>query len=72
MSTAAAAAAKSVFSVGRNAMNIESSKLLLDGNAIPRFGLGVYQAANDGETESAVYAALKAGYLHVDTAEYVL
>jgi hypothetical protein len=38
-------------------------------NNIPRFGLGVYQAANGGETEAAVYAALKAGYRHIDTAE---
>jgi methylglyoxal/glyoxal reductase len=62
-------AAKSVLNVCRNAMSIESTKSLLDGNFIPRFGLGVYQAANDGETEAAVYAALKAGYRHVDTAE---
>jgi len=29
----------------------------------------VYQAANGGETEAAVFAALQAGYRHIDTAE---
>ena len=50
-------------------MNIETTLALNDGHHIPRFGLGVYQAANGGETEAAVYAALKAGYRHIDTAE---
>lgn len=50
-------------------MNIETTLALNDGHHIPRFGLGVYQAENGGETEAAVYAALKAGYRHIDTAE---
>lgn len=50
-------------------MNIETTLVLNDGYHIPRFGLGVYQAANGGETEAAVYAALKTGYRHIDTAE---
>ncbi len=50
-------------------MNIESTLALNDGRSIPRFGLGVYQAANNGETEAAVYSALNAGYRHIDTAE---
>lgn len=49
--------------------NIESKATLNDGNSIPYFGLGVYQARNGGETENAVYDALIAGYRHVDTAE---
>lgn len=49
--------------------SIESKIILNDGNEIPYFGLGVYLAKNNGETESAVYNALKAGYRHVDTAE---
>jgi hypothetical protein len=41
--------------------NIESRVTLNDGNTMPWFGLGVYQASNGGETEQAVYAALRAG-----------
>ncbi len=50
-------------------MNITTTLQLLDGRQIPRFGLGVYQAANGGETEQAVLYALKQGYRHIDTAE---
>ena len=39
-------------------LNIKSTLRLNDGNTIPRFGLGVYQAANGGETKQAVLAAL--------------
>ena len=49
--------------------NILSRVSLNDGNSIPYFGLGVYQASDGGETESAVYSALKEGYRHIDTAE---
>jgi len=40
---------------------------LLDGNAIPQIGLGVYQAS-DEEAAAAVVCAFEAGYRHVDTA----
>lgn len=40
---------------------------LLDGNRIPQLGLGVWQASPE-EARTAVSAALKAGYRHVDTA----
>ncbi|KAH8048537.1 oxidoreductase [Aureococcus anophagefferens] len=42
---------------------------LNDGTHIPQLGLGVYCAANGGETERAVLHALRSGYRHVDTAE---
>ena len=42
---------------------------LNDGTEIPQLGLGVYCAANGGETERAVLHALRSGYRHVDTAE---
>lgn len=50
-------------------MNVESKVPLNDGNLMPWFGLGVYQASNAGECENAVYDALNAGYRHIDTAE---
>jgi 2,5-diketo-D-gluconate reductase A len=40
---------------------------LNDGNAIPQIGLGVWQTPDD-KADSAVAAALAAGYRHVDTA----
>ena len=49
-------------------MDINSVITLNDGREIPRFGLGVYQA-NRQDTGRAVYAALQAGYRHIDTAE---
>ncbi len=53
----------------RRIMDINSVVKLNDGLSIPLFGLGVYQAPNGGETELAVYTALKNGYRHIDTAE---
>lgn len=53
------------------AANIESKTStfkLLDGQSIPVFGLGVFQAQADGETEQAVLWALKHGYREIDTA----
>lgn len=53
------------------ANNIESKMStfkLLDGHSIPVFGLGVFQAQADGETEQAVLWALKHGYRQIDTA----
>ena len=41
---------------------------LLDGHTIPVFGLGVYLAKANGETEQAVLWALKHGYRLIDTA----
>ena len=41
---------------------------LLDGHSIPVFGLGVYLAKANGETEQAVLWALKHGYRLIDTA----
>jgi hypothetical protein len=43
--------------------NIASRVTLNDGNSMPWFGLGVYQASAGGETERAVYTALKEGML---------
>ena len=53
------------------AANIESKTStfkLLDGHTIPVFGLGVYLAKPNGETEQAVLWALKHGYRLIDTA----
>ncbi|HTK39658.1 MAG TPA: aldo/keto reductase [Patescibacteria group bacterium] len=41
---------------------------LNDGNTMPQFGLGVWKAANGGETERAVTEAINAGYRLIDTA----
>lgn len=51
--------------------HIAATIRLNDGNHIPQVGLGVYKALPglDGETETAVYNALKLGYRHIDTAE---
>jgi diketogulonate reductase-like aldo/keto reductase len=38
------------------------------GARIPQLGLGVWQSPSGGATKSAVLAALRAGYRHVDTA----
>ena len=53
------------------AANIESKTStfkLLDGHSIPVFGLGVYLAKANGETEQAVLWSLKHGYRLIDTA----
>lgn len=41
---------------------------LNDGNKIPAVGFGVFMIENNGPTYDAVKIALKAGYLHIDTA----
>lgn len=51
-------------------LSIESRLTFHDGYSIPCFGLGVYQAKTGRETEESVYNALKAGYRHIDTAEF--
>ncbi|KAM0788853.1 hypothetical protein ACM66B_002938 [Microbotryomycetes sp. NB124-2] len=43
---------------------------LNDGNAIPQFGLGVYESEVGEETYNAVLWALQAGYRHIDGAEW--
>jgi 2,5-diketo-D-gluconate reductase A len=47
----------------------EQVRTLADGNAIPIFGLGVWQARSGKETEQAVRWALELGYRHIDTAQ---
>ncbi len=45
-----------------------SKQLLSDGTSIPVFGLGVYEAQLNGETEQACLLAFKHGYRMIDTA----
>lgn len=49
-------------------MNKTTLLKTLDGVGTPCFGLGVYQAKCNGETEQAVLWALKHGYRLIDTA----
>jgi diketogulonate reductase-like aldo/keto reductase len=49
-------------------LTIDSTAELLNGIEMPRLGLGVWRAKDGQETESAVMAALKAGYRSIDTA----
>jgi diketogulonate reductase-like aldo/keto reductase len=48
---------------------IQSTIKLNNGVEIPRFGLGVYQAAAGREARTAVEEALSMGYRHIDTAK---
>jgi 2,5-diketo-D-gluconate reductase A len=48
-------------------MTTQPSIIFNDGQSIPQFGLGVWQTPAD-VTGTAVEAALKAGYRHIDTA----
>ena len=50
------------------ALNLTSTVVLNDGKKMPVFGLGVYEAQANGETEQAVLWALKHGYRLIDTA----
>jgi len=50
-------------------LNINSRITLHDGNSMPLFGLGVWEAQSGKETYDAVLSALNAGYRHIDTAE---
>ncbi len=43
-------------------------QLLSDGTSIPVFGLGLFQAQLNGETEQACLLAFKHGYRMIDTA----
>lgn len=49
--------------------SLDGHLTLSDGNMIPQLGLGVYEMT-DKEAENACYAALEAGYRHVDSAEW--
>ena len=49
---------------------IDSKIKLNDGHAIPRLGLGVWLISSGKSCESAVRAALDAGYRHIDTAAF--
>lgn len=51
-------------------LNIASTIELNDGHAIPRLGLGVWLISSGKSCESAVRAALDAGYRHIDTAAF--
>jgi diketogulonate reductase-like aldo/keto reductase len=51
------------------AIRDERTKVLADGSAIPRLGLGVWQVPNGPECENAVRWALEAGYRQLDTAQ---
>lgn len=51
-------------------LKIDSTIELNDGHAIPRLGLGVWLIAAGHNCESAVRAALDAGYRHIDTAAF--
>lgn len=44
--------------------------VLADGLAVPQIGFGVYELREGHECESAVLAAIEAGYRHFDTAQH--
>ena len=56
------------FAMALNLSSKTSTIVLNDGNKMPVFGLGVYLAQANGETEQAVLWALKHGYRLIDTA----
>ncbi|HME59786.1 MAG TPA: aldo/keto reductase [Candidatus Binatia bacterium] len=49
-------------------LTIETKLTLNDGRLIPQLGLGVWQTRAGAACETAVLAALEAGYRHIDTA----
>ncbi|MFA1739483.1 aldo/keto reductase [Lysinibacillus fusiformis] len=49
-------------------MYLQSSKTLLNGVEMPRFGLGVYKMTDHEETLQSIDTALKVGYRAIDTA----
>ena len=51
-------------------LTIDSTIELNDGHVIPRLGLGVWLISSGKSCESAVAAALAAGYRHIDTAAF--
>lgn len=50
--------------------NLNEPLRLIDGNLMPRVGLGVFKSPVGEETENAVKWALETGYRHIDTAAY--
>jgi diketogulonate reductase-like aldo/keto reductase len=50
------------------AFTIDTKLTLNDGHQIPQLGLGVWQTRAGATCETAVLAALEAGYRHIDTA----
>ena len=67
LGTAVMSAMKGLQIVGEG---LQSTLLLNDGNKMPMFGLGVFEAKPGDETENAVIVALKNGYRMIDTAAY--
>ena len=51
-------------------LTIQSKLTLNDSHLIPRLGLGVWQIRKGTTAETAVLAALEAGYRHIDTAAF--
>lgn len=49
---------------------IDSTKILVNGVHMPRFGLGVYKMTNKEEAIEAMVTALQAGYRAIDTASF--
>src|SRR2546426_6415040 len=49
-------------------LSIDTRFALNDGRGIPCLGLGVWKTPSGTQCESAVLAALEAGYRHMDTA----
>lgn len=52
------------------ALKIDTTLELNDGHTMPRLGLGVWQISSGKNCETAVRAALDAGYRHIDTASF--
>ncbi len=48
---------------------IQSKINLNNGLKMPRFGFGTFKAKSGQEAKEATYFALKAGYVHIDTAK---
>ncbi len=53
---------------GGEPLTIESRKVLSDGRAIPRLGLGVWQIPDGTPVQDAIHWAFDAGIRHIDTA----
>lgn len=51
------------------ALTLQSTKTLANGVEVPVLGLGVFRSESGTVTQTAVRAALEAGYRHVDTAK---
>lgn len=51
-------------------LQIDSTKTLLNGIEMPRFGLGVYKMTDSKQAIEAMVTALRAGYRAIDTASF--